>query len=218
MQLCKWWIYASSALCSLRFFCSTCKIFDFKLPSPLPPVYAAPLSSSSEASSPARPFRAVEPSLCRGEVCDGCNVNSLPRLSVNGWSLAVYWNYHIFLVIWRSAVQASALKPSTVTPSLNDYGKLDFWLTIVKHRRQCRSDLVPIEQPDNDSYFWSRLLENFQNLFSTSRCIFHPQFCLSQYRGSKPFSKNAKTQIIHLVLKAWTQTPTLASLLARAVA
>ncbi len=55
------------------------------------------------------PIRAVDPSLRGGEVCDGCNLNSKPRLLVNWWSRTVLWNNHLFLVIWRSAVQIPAV-------------------------------------------------------------------------------------------------------------
>jgi hypothetical protein len=42
---------------------------------PLPPLPAEPLLDL--------PIRAVDPSLRGGEVCDGCNLNSKPRLLLN---------------------------------------------------------------------------------------------------------------------------------------
>jgi hypothetical protein len=57
----------------LIFFCTTCNIFAFELPpfsQPLPP-----LSARAKACPL---IRAVDPSLRRGEVCEGCNINLNP--------------------------------------------------------------------------------------------------------------------------------------------
>ncbi len=47
-------------------------------------------------------------------LCDGCNIKSQPRQLMNWWSLAVWWNNHLFLIIWRSTVQTSAAAPLTL--------------------------------------------------------------------------------------------------------
>jgi hypothetical protein len=43
------------------------------------------------------------------------NLAACDGLLGNLWSLAVSWNNHLFLAIWRSTVQTSAAAPCTVT-------------------------------------------------------------------------------------------------------
>jgi hypothetical protein len=93
---------------SLWFSCSTCKNYYYQS---FPPSSSLFLLSWRSVLS-ALPIQAVAPSLCRGEVCDGCNLNFQPRLSVNWWSLAVWWNNRLFLVIWRLAVQTRRRQPT----------------------------------------------------------------------------------------------------------
>jgi len=74
-----------------------------------PPAASSPFLLSRRSPFSDLPIRAGDPSLRGGEACDGCNLNSKPRLLVNWWSRTVQWNNHLFLVIWRSAVQIPAV-------------------------------------------------------------------------------------------------------------
>ncbi len=105
-QLCKWWIYAASTQPLILLF-----HLQELLLTIFPPSSSLFLLSWRSVLS-ALPIQDVDPSLCRGEVCDGCNLNFQPRLSVNWWSLAVWWNNHLFLVIWRLAVQTRRRQPT----------------------------------------------------------------------------------------------------------
>ncbi len=81
-QHCKW---STQHLRSLRFFRLTCNNYYYQA---FPPS-SSPFLLSRRSPHSVLPIRAVDPSLRRGEACDGCKINSQPRLSAHWWSRTV---------------------------------------------------------------------------------------------------------------------------------